>query len=237
MITLYQTEISPFCDKVRRILAVKRVRYQEKNLRIVQTLARVSRWNPISRVPTLDDDGKILTDSREIAQHLEERFPDPPLVPRQPGERALAHIIEDWADQSLYFYEARLRFTFAANVARTADILLAHEESGLIRRVAALAAPRTMRNVLAKQGIGRKSEDEVLRDVSRHGEAIAGWLGTREWLVGEHLSVADVAVFVQLAAIRSTDEGEKLLAAQPTVLSWMERVDRATRSTTQQNRG
>lgn len=237
MITLYQTEISPFCDKVRRILAVKRVPHQEKNLRLMQTLARVSRWNPISRVPTLDDNGTIITDSREIGRHLEERFPDPPLVPRLPAERALAHVIEDWADQSLYFYEARLRFTFTANVARTADVLLAHEESGLIRRVAALAAPRTMRNVLAKQGIGRKSEDEVLRDVSRHGEAIADWLGTREWLVGDRLSVADIAVFVQLAAIRSTDEGEKLLAAEPTVLSWMERVDRATLAAPRPDRG
>src|SRR5262249_60332585 len=64
----------------------------------------------------------------------------------------------------------------------TADLLLANEEAGITRRVGALAAPRTMRNILAKQGIGRKSEEEVLRDVSRHAEAIAGWLGTREWL-------------------------------------------------------
>jgi len=228
MITLYQTEISPFCDKVRRILTVKRVTHEVKNLRVLQTLARVSRWNPISRVPTLDDNGTILTDSSDIAHHLEERFPDPPLIPRAPAERALTNVLEDWADQSLYFYEARLRFTFAANVARTADLLLVHEESGLIRRLGALAAPRNMRNILAKQGIGRKSEEEVLRDVQRHAETIAGCLGTREWLVGDRLSLADIAVFVQLEAIRSTREGERILATQPTVLSWMERVDRAT---------
>src|SRR5262249_60352991 len=64
----------------------------------------------------------------------------------------------------------------------TADLLLANEEAGITRRLGALAAPRTMRNILAKQGIGRKSEEEVLRDVARHAEAIAGWLGTREWL-------------------------------------------------------
>jgi glutathione S-transferase len=228
MITLYQTEISPFCDKVRRVLAVKRVLYEVKNLHLLQTVTRLNRLNPISRVPTLDHDGKILTDSADITHYLEEKFPDPPLVPRAPAERALVHVLEDWADQSLYFYEARLRFTFAANVARTADLLLAHEESGLIRRLGALAAPRTMRNILAKQGIGRKSEDEVLRDVQRHAEAVAGWLGAREWLVGDRLSLADIAVFVQLDAIRQTREGEKILSTQPTVLSWMERVDQAS---------
>jgi len=225
---LYQTEISPLCEKVRRILTWKRVPYGVKNLRLLQTITRVNRLNPISRVPTLDDNGKVIANSADIARHLEERFPEPPLVPRASAERALVQILEDWADQSLYFYEARLRFTFAANVERTADLLLANEEAGLIRRVGALAAPRTMRNILAKQGIGRKSEEEVLRDVARHAEAIAGWLGTREWLVGERLTLADIAVFVQLAAIRATHEGEKILTAQPTVLSWMERVDRAT---------
>ena len=45
---------------------------------------------------------------------------------------------------------------------------------------------------------------------------------------GETLSLADISVFVQLSCIRSTDEGEKILAAQPTVLSWMERVDAKT---------
>lgn len=225
---LYQTEISPLCEKVRRILTWKRVPYEVKNLRLLQTITRVNRLNPISRVPTLDDNGKVIANSADIARHLEERFPEPTLVPRASAERALVHILEDWADQSLYFYEARLRFTFAANVERTADLLLANEEAGLIRRVGALAAPRTMRNILAKQGIGRKSEEEVLRDVARHAEAIAGWLGTREWLVGDRLTLADIAVFVQLAAIRATNEGEKILTAQPTVLSWMERVDRAT---------
>jgi glutathione S-transferase len=228
MITLYQTELSPLCDKIRRILAVKQVPHQVKNLWLLATLMRVRTLSPISRVPALDDGGKVLTGAAEIAAHLEERFPEPPLVPRAPAERALVLLLEDWADQSLYFYEARLRFTFAANLARTADLLLAGEESTWLGRLTALAAPRTMRNILAKQGIGGKSEEQVLGDVARHAETVAALLGAREWLVGERLTLADVAVFVQLAAIRATDEGERLLAAQPTVLSWMERVDHET---------
>src|SRR5262249_17523244 len=142
-------------------------------------------------------------------------------------ERSLVHILEDWADESLYFYETRLRYTFAANVARTADLLL-EQETGLMRTVGAVAVRRKMREVLAKQGVGRKTEDQVLGDVARQAEAVAGWLGLREWLVGERLTLADIAVLVQLTCIRATKEGERILSTQPTVLSWMERVEAAT---------
>jgi glutathione S-transferase len=225
---LYQIEISPFCDKIRRVLRVKKLSFEVKNLKLLETMTRLPKLNPIGKVPALEDDGHVLADSTDIAYYLEEKYPDPPLLPRDPQQRALCHILEDWADESLYFYEARLRFTFAKNVAKTAELLLTNEH-GLMKRLGAVAAPRSMRRMLDKQGIGRKTEEQVLRDVTRHGEAVAGWLGTRDWLVGDAMTLADISVFVQLSCIRSTDEGEKLLAAQPTVLSWMERVDAATR--------
>ena len=225
---LYQIPISPFCDKIRRILDVKRQPYEIHNLKVLETVTRLRSLNPIGKVPALDHDGKVISDSTDIAHYLEQTFPDPPLVPRAAAERALAHIIEDWADESLYFYEARLRFTFASNIARTAEMLL-EGENGFMRAIGAIAAPRKMRDVLAKQGVGRKSEEQVLGDVARHADAVAGWLGTREWLVGERLTLADIAVFVQLTCIRSTAEGERILSTQPTVLSWMERVDAASK--------
>jgi glutathione S-transferase len=228
VIKLYQLEMSPFCDKVRRILHWKRQPYEVKNLKLLETVTRLPRMNPVGKVPTLEHDGHVIFDSTDIAHYLEERFPDPPLVPGAPEERALCHLLEDWADESLYFYEARLRFTFAKNITRTAELLTANE-SGLMKTLGAIAGPRSVRRILAKQGVGLKSEEAVLRDVGRHVEAVAGWLGTRDWLVGGALSLADISVYAQLACIRSTDEGEKILAAQPTVLSWMERVDAKTR--------
>ncbi len=225
---LYQIEISPFCDKIRRVLQWKQQPYEIKNLKLLETLTRLPRINPAGKVPALEHDGKVISDSTDIALYLEETFPERPLLPAEPEQRALCHILEDWADESLYFYEARLRFTFTKNVARTAELLI-EDERGLMRRIGAIAGTRTMRSVLAKQGIGRKTEEAVLKDVQRHAESVAGWLGTRDWLIGTALTLADISVFVQLACIRSTDEGEKILAAQPTVLSWMERVDLATK--------
>ncbi len=41
-------------------------------------------------------DGEVVADSTAIAEWLEERFPDPPLLPRDPARRAEVRIFVDW---------------------------------------------------------------------------------------------------------------------------------------------
>ena len=44
-------------------------------------------------MPILEEDGGlVLPESRVIMEYLEERYPDPPLLPADPGERALARL-------------------------------------------------------------------------------------------------------------------------------------------------
>jgi len=45
--------------------------------------------NPQALIPTLEDDGAILTQSLAILEYLDERYPDPPLLPTAPTDRAL----------------------------------------------------------------------------------------------------------------------------------------------------
>jgi glutathione S-transferase len=230
MITLYQFEISPFCDKIRRILQVKCVPYTVRNIRVTETATTLRKVNPIGKVPCLDDGGHLVADSTDIAHYLEERYPEPRLIPTAPRERALCHMLEDWADESLYFYEVRMRFGFPSNTKRTVDRLL-KDEPALIRKVAPLVVPTMMKRVGQQQGIGRKPEAVVVRDVERHADAVQDWLEGREWLVGEALSLADISVFAQLACIRETQEGGSVVAARPALARWMERVDAATAGT------
>lgn len=46
--------------------------------------------NPQALVPALEDGGRILTQSLAIIEYLEERYPEPPLLPGVPGDRAVA---------------------------------------------------------------------------------------------------------------------------------------------------
>lgn len=45
--------------------------------------------NPQALVPTLDDNGKVLTQSLAILEYLEETHPNPPLLPKDPVDKAL----------------------------------------------------------------------------------------------------------------------------------------------------
>lgn len=44
--------------------------------------------NPQALVPALEDGGRVFTQSLAIMEYLEERYPDPPLLPRDPADRA-----------------------------------------------------------------------------------------------------------------------------------------------------
>ncbi|HEY8516225.1 MAG TPA: glutathione S-transferase family protein [Candidatus Binatia bacterium] len=227
MLTLYQFEISPFCDKVRRILNVKRVPYKIEEVPPSKTLTVVRTRNPAGKLPFIVEDDQVVADSTDIAHYLDHRYPRPRLIPTDPRERALCHVLEDWADESLYFYEMRLRFTLPHNAQRFIPELVKYE-GNLMRRVAPLGLPRVLRRTLAAQGLGRRPIAAVLRDVDRHVDALSGLLGDRPFLLGESLTLADISVFAQLACIRASDEGGRLVESRKNVVAWLERVDAAT---------
>ena len=45
--------------------------------------------HPQALIPALEDEGRVLTQSLAILEYLEERYPNPPLLPRDPADRAL----------------------------------------------------------------------------------------------------------------------------------------------------
>ena len=50
------------------------------------------RLNPYGRVPALEDGDFILIESTAILEYLEAKFPELPLVPREPKDRARVHM-------------------------------------------------------------------------------------------------------------------------------------------------
>jgi glutathione S-transferase len=54
--------------------------------------------NPRIEVPVLIDDSVQIFESTVILEYIEERWPDPPLLPRDPAARAFARITEDVCD-------------------------------------------------------------------------------------------------------------------------------------------
>jgi glutathione S-transferase len=56
--------------------------------------------NPDGKVPVLLDEGAVICESTVVNEYLEDRFPTPPLMPRDPLGRAEVRLWEDYGDQA-----------------------------------------------------------------------------------------------------------------------------------------
>ena len=223
MITLYQFATSPLCEKIRRILHYKKIEYELHEVPRME-VAKYERVSPTGKFPAMDDDGTPIWDSTDIAHHLETKFPDRPLLPRDSRDAALVHVIEDWADESLYFYEITMRVAWEHNAGRVAEEFAA-TMPGMTAEQTLPLVTAAAQDLTSKQGLGRKPQDQVVRDVVRHMDALEGLLGDGDWLVGSTITLADIAVAVELRALEYAREAAEILESRPRLQAWRARID------------
>jgi maleylpyruvate isomerase len=80
--------------RVRIALNLKGLEYEQVAVHLrrgggEQFSASYKAINPQALVPALEDDGRVLTQSLAIMEYLDERYPEPPLLPSAPADRAL----------------------------------------------------------------------------------------------------------------------------------------------------
>jgi glutathione S-transferase len=108
VITLYDADRCPYCARVRIALAEKGIEYETVEVDLDDRPAWIYEKNPLGRVPVLEEDAFLLPESAVINEYLEERYPEPPLWPADPGERALARLLAFRFDQfSKPYYAVR----------------------------------------------------------------------------------------------------------------------------------
>ena len=85
---LIATPASPFCRKVRIVLAEKRLNYEFVIDSPGNPASHVSDFNPLGKIPVLVlDDGSTLFDSRVIVDYLDAASPASRLIPDDPRQR------------------------------------------------------------------------------------------------------------------------------------------------------
>src|SRR2546427_723065 len=105
MLKLYAFDRSPFGWKVRVALAEKKVPYEMIVPENKNEDPAFARLNPFRKTPVLAlEDGRTIYESTVINEYLEETQPQPPMLPKEPYERARVRMLEDTFDQ--YFYPA-----------------------------------------------------------------------------------------------------------------------------------
>jgi len=99
---LYDAARCPYCARARIVLAEKGLGYETVEIDLSDRPAWLYTKNPSGKVPVLEEDGGfVLPESTVIMEYLEERFPEPPLWPADPAERALGRLCLDRFDVRL----------------------------------------------------------------------------------------------------------------------------------------
>lgn len=223
MITLYQFSSSPFTEKVSRILSYKGLNYHVEEVNRLKT-KKYADASPFGKFPAIDIDGQKVCDSTDIAYALDRKFSENPLIPTDAKLKAQMHIIEDWADESLYFYEMTMRVSWRHNaehtLAKVKNTLPPLPDWMLLKIIVKKA-----NEIIRVQGLGRKKTEQVIADAKRHLSAINTLLSDSDWLVGDAISLADIAVIAQLNCLLDAKEVQDMMPNYPKISEWIKRVD------------
>ena len=93
---------STFSSKTKVILEEKGLPYEVNRVRIGDIWKKtpeVLEKNPLGKVPWIDDGDVRVYDSTVINEYLEERYPEPSLLPDDPLERARVRALENYGDE------------------------------------------------------------------------------------------------------------------------------------------
>ncbi|MDK9556143.1 glutathione S-transferase family protein [Marinobacter sp. M216] len=191
-ITLYDWGPSPFCLKVRAILDYKGIRYKRINVLGKGTL-EVYRRGGIGKVPAIDIDGCFLADSTNIAHELDRLFPERRIIPPDSAEAALCHVLDDWADEALYFIGLYYQWMDPEGAP-----MLSKAFRGPVGKLVLPLYKRRLHAQIKGQGTGRKPPAMIKEDLLRELDTVEGLLNGKAFLLGATPALCDFSLMAQL---------------------------------------
>src|SRR5262245_2578181 len=100
-LVLFDNPLSPFARKVRIALREKGAPFEVRPIETKADRGELLRVNPRGEVPTLVVGDRAVAGSELICELVDEAFPEPPLLPREPLARAAARGLERFCDEHL----------------------------------------------------------------------------------------------------------------------------------------
>ena len=169
---LFHVPLSPFCRKVRLSLAEKRIEVELVEERYWEQDPDFLRRNPAAKVPVLKIDGKMMAESAAICEYLEEKYPDPSLMPRDADGRYEVRRLVAWFDDKFH-----------------------HEVTSK------LLYERVNKKVMGQGYPDSKNVKAGAKAIKYHLDYMTWLLEHRRWLAGDVMTLADFAAASHLSAL------------------------------------
>lgn len=194
MLELYHNNISVCAQKVRLVLAEKDLPWTNHHVNLMrgeQLTPEFKKMNPRGVVPVLVHDGNIIVESSVICAYLDDVFPDPPLAPRNPVERATMRLWCKLPDDVLHMACATVSFaiSFGQQIKKQAG-------AGLEERLTKMPDParRERQRALIKKGIETPFFRDHIKVFDKTFGEIETQLGRTKWLASDTFTLADIEI-------------------------------------------
>lgn len=159
---LYHLALSPFCRKVRLVLAEKRIEVELVEDRYWEPGSELLRRNPAGKLPVLRIEGRLMAESQAICEYLDELWPQPPLMPASPQERYEVRRLCAWFDDK-----------FNSEVTRP------------------VMNERVWKKLMKAGYPDSRTVKSGLQAIKDHMDYLTSLLESRRWLAGNVMTLAD----------------------------------------------
>ena len=107
--------LSPFVRKVLAVCKLKGLEYEHERTMPGVKEPEFLAISPLAKIPAFSDGDFGFSDSSVICEYLEEQYPQRPVLPPSPQQRALSRWYEEYADTwlatqiTVFFFERRVK--------------------------------------------------------------------------------------------------------------------------------
>jgi glutathione S-transferase len=214
---VYHALLSNCSMRVRLLLGEKSIPWTSHEMNLGRQ-ENLEDWylaiNPKGLVPAIVHDGVVVTESNDILDYLEEKFPEPPFTPSEPESQ---HRMRDWVERASSLHvQAMKTYVYGKTGART-------KRAGDMTRYRELQPDAELVEFHQKTFDGFKPE-EVERAEQLNHEILAEMedvLSHDPWLAGDSYSLADIAWLPNIVLLQMLGFP---LGRYPHVTKWIERV-------------
>lgn len=219
--TLYQFELCPFCHKVKAALEIKGIPFRkvEVNPMTKKELPELEA-NTRRKVPVLEWDSTLVSDSTEILKFLETHDASLTLE----GEaQAKSEQIEAWVDDDLAQILPAAIYGTWRNAGRAARVVARSSNFGFFQNAVVRGGGSFIMNRVAKKILARRGGGDPHQLLATEMDKFEDWLGDQDFVCGDKVSIGDVATHGCLSCIQDFP-AFALIMERPRVLAWFQRV-------------
>ena len=206
-IIVHHYELSPFSEKIRRILGYKNMTWRSVDAPMMNPKPKLT---PLTggyrRIPVLQIGADIYCDTAVIARAIERAQPEPTIFPD--GCEGAASLLALWADRHFFLCAIPLALSMAEDFLPPA-----------FKKDREAMAPQMKFDQLKA----------AVPDARNQVRAFLGLLGRqlegRGFLLGDRMSLADAAAYNPIWFLRDVPEVKAIIDGHPALQAWKERME------------